>query len=72
MSPSPDGLAILFDEALVVDPQVVTNDKTFTGATHRLWLLPLFGTLEERFAGEPIALPPAELEISGRQPIWLP
>lgn len=67
---SPDGLAILFDEALADESQ--TLDDNFTGATHRLWLLPLFSTSEERLAGEPIPLPPTELEIAGRNPVWLP
>jgi hypothetical protein len=40
--------------------------------THRLWLLPLYSTLDERIAGEPMALSPTQLEISGRQPTWLP
>lgn len=67
---SPDGLAILFDEALANDAQAVNN--SFDGPTHRLWLLPLFSTLEERLAGEPIPLPPTKLEIAGRNPTWLP
>jgi hypothetical protein len=75
VSLSPDGLAVLFDEALASGPQKVSNSKVvndFSGATHRLWLLPLFGTLEERLKGEPVSLPPTELEIAGRQPMWLP
>ncbi len=75
VSLSPDGLAVLFDEVLASDTQKASSGKAapaFTGATHRLWLLPLFGTLEERLKGEPISLPPTELEIAGRQPMWLP
>lgn len=72
VSLSPDGLAILFDEALVSDAQVNTSSESFEGPTHRLWLLPLFDTLESRINGEPTALPPTELEIAGRQPVWLP
>lgn len=70
VSLSPDGLAILFDEALVVEPSVA--DEDFSGPTARLWLLPLFNTAKERLSDEPAALPPAELELIGRQPIWLP
>lgn len=72
MSTSPDGLAILFDEALASEAQQPAAAGTLSGPTHRLWLLPLFGTLEERLQGEPVALPPTELEITGRQPAWLP
>ncbi len=80
VSLSPDGLAILFDEVLASDAQKPASpSKTdtkagtdFSGATHRLWLLPLFSTLEERLKGEPISLPPTELETAGRQPMWLP
>lgn len=72
MSTSPDGLAILFDEALATEAQRAASTGDFSGPTNRLWLLPLFGTLEERLQGEPIALPPTELEIAGRQPAWLP
>ncbi|MEM6451629.1 MAG: hypothetical protein AAF703_15085 [Cyanobacteria bacterium P01_D01_bin.105] len=67
---SPDGLAILFDEALATEAQAI--DESFSGPTHRLWLLPLFSTLEERLAGAPIPLPPTELDTSGRNPKWLP
>ncbi|MGB3294303.1 MAG: hypothetical protein WBB01_15055 [Phormidesmis sp.] len=70
VSLSPDGLAILFDEALVIEPSVTDTD--FSGATARLWLLPLFSTVEERLSAQPAALVPAELELTGRQPIWLP
>ena len=69
---SPDGLAILFDEALVSDPQTENLKQTVDRPTHRLWLLPLFETLEERLSGNPVAMPPKELEISGRHPLWLP
>lgn len=72
VSLSPDGLAILFDEALTSDPKAAALDENFVGATHRLWLLPLFSTLDERVNNEPVALPPTELEISGRHPSWLP
>jgi len=75
VSLSPDGLAILFDEVLVNEPQRVSDSESspeYDGPTHRLWLLPLFSTLEERLAREPIALPPSELEIAGRHPAWLP
>ena len=72
VSLAPDGLAILFDEALVSDPQTEKLKQTVDRPTHRLWLLPLFETLEERLSGTPVALPPRELEISGRHPIWLP
>ncbi|MFK8182076.1 MAG: hypothetical protein AB8B99_01790 [Phormidesmis sp.] len=67
---SPDGLAILFDEALANETQAI--EESFEGPTHRLWLLPLFSTLEERLAGAPTPLPPSELEIAGRNPTWLP
>lgn len=67
---SPDGLAILFDEALSDEPQ--TLDDGSTSPTHRLWLLPLFSTSEERLAGDPVSLPPTELDIAGRSPTWLP
>lgn len=72
VSLSPDGLAILFDELLVSDAQVNASSESFEGPTHRLWLLPLFDTLESRINGEPTALSPTELEIAGRQPVWLP
>ena len=72
VSASPDGLAILFDEDLSGDPQAASMDKDFEGATHRLWLLPLFSTLDERLSGEPVPLSPTALEISGRHPVWLP
>ncbi len=67
---APDGLAILFDEVLTEDDQLVAS--SYTGPTHRLWLLPLFSTLEERQNGEPVSLPPTPLEVAGRHPIWLP
>ncbi|MGB7251474.1 MAG: hypothetical protein WBC73_21240 [Phormidesmis sp.] len=76
ISLSPDDLAILFDEALVSNSGALEKDddtdEASAGATHRLWLLPLFSTLDERLNGEPVALPPTELEISGRYPVWLP
>ena len=72
VSLSPDGLAILFDEALVSDPNAENLKETVDRPTHRLWLLPLFSTLEERLSGEPVAMPATELEISGRHPEWLP
>ena len=79
VSLSPDGLAILFDEMLVSDQQQndqdrqaeSSEDETLMEATHRLWLLPLFSTLEERLLDNPIPLPATELEIAGRQPMWL-
>ncbi|MEM6596557.1 MAG: hypothetical protein AAF635_00080 [Cyanobacteria bacterium P01_C01_bin.69] len=70
VSLSPDGLAILFDEVLVNDPGATADE--FEGATHRLWILPLFSTPEERLNEEPTPLPPAALEIAGHHPIWLP
>lgn len=72
VSLSPDGLAILFDEALVSDPNADNLKETVERPTHRLWLMPLFGNLEERLNGNPVALPPTDLEISGRHPEWLP
>lgn len=71
VSLSPDGLAILFDEALG-DPTAERQEEEVGSPTHRLWLLPLFSTLEERLEGDPVALAATELEISGRQPEWLP
>ena len=72
VSLSPDGLAILFDESLVSDPQAENLKETVDRPTHRLWLLPLFATPEERLSGSPVAIQPTELEISGRHPEWLP
>jgi hypothetical protein len=76
VSLSPDGLAVLFDEALPGNSQQVGSKEApktdLSGATHRLWLLPLFSTLEERLNEAPVSLPPTELEIAGRQPMWLP
>ncbi len=69
VSLSPDGLAVLFDENLVSDPR---SKASADEATDRLWLLPLFSTLEERLSGAPIPLPPTELELAGRHPAWLP
>ncbi|MEM8503568.1 MAG: hypothetical protein AAF716_10495 [Cyanobacteria bacterium P01_D01_bin.1] len=66
---APDGLAILFDEA-IAEEQPSTSD--YVEPTHRLWLLPLFSTLEERKDGTPVALTPTSLDIVGRHPIWLP
>ena len=70
VSLSPDGLAILFDEALLIEPSAA--GANFSGPTARLWLLPLFSTVEERLSAQPAALPPADLDLTGRQPIWLP
>ncbi len=70
VSPSPDGIAILFDETLVLDPQ--KTGSSFSGATDRLWLLPLFSTEAERMSEQPIPLPPTQLEVAGRHPLWLP
>ena len=72
VSLSPDDLAMLFDEALILDPQTTPAESNYNGPTHRLWLLPLFGTPEERLSRDPAALAPAELEIAGRHPTWLP
>ncbi|MEL7069916.1 MAG: hypothetical protein AAGN15_14855 [Cyanobacteria bacterium J06581_3] len=76
VSLSPDGLAMLFDEALVNDaqntPLATPLESDYDGPTHRLWLLPLFGTPEERLSRDPVALSPAELDIAGRHPAWLP
>ena len=76
VSLSPDGWAILFDEALASDSNAESPAENSKEAadrpTHRLWLLPLFNTLEERLSGEPIALPATELEIFGKHPEWLP
>ena len=75
VSVSPDGLAILFDETLMSDSSVATEDASQTAAqsaTHRLWLLPLFSTPEERLNEEPTPLVPTELNVAGRHPIWLP
>jgi hypothetical protein len=65
---APDGLAILFDEAITEE----AGPSDHTEPTHRLWLLPLFSTLEERRAGTPVSLAPTSLDIAGRHPIWLP
>lgn len=65
---APDGLAILFDEAITAEAS--TGDAV--ESTHRLWLLPLFSTLEERKEGTPVSLAPTPLDIVGRHPIWLP
>ncbi len=65
---APDGLAILFDEVITEE----ASSSDYTEPTHRLWLLPLFSTLEERRAGTPVSLAPTSLDIAGRHPIWLP
>lgn len=67
---APDGLAILFDEALSVDSDAISSG--YAGPTHRLWLLPLYSSEEARAQGEPSALPATELEIAGRNPVWMP
>ncbi|MGB3670351.1 MAG: hypothetical protein WA783_20135 [Phormidesmis sp.] len=72
VSLSPDGLAILFDEALINEAQTSSLPEDYKGPTSRLWLLPLFATLEERVLREPIPLLPTELDIAGRHPTWLP
>ncbi len=72
VSLSPDDLAILFDETLVNGSQSASLPENYEGPTSRLWLLPLFATLEERMRREPIPLLPTELDIAGRHPIWLP
>jgi len=72
VSPSPDDLSILFDEVLVNDPQASSTGAGFEGPTHRLWLLPLFGTQAERLKGDPVPLAPTELDIAGSHPMWLP
>lgn len=75
VSVSPDGLAILFDEMLANDSgtaAVEGLEKTTQGATHRLWLLPLFSTPEARLNEEPTPLVPTELNVAGRHPTWLP
>lgn len=72
VSPSPDGLAILFDEALPSALEAARSDENFTGATHRLWLLPLFSSIDERLKGDPVPLSPTALDLSGRHPVWLP
>ncbi|MEM6866952.1 MAG: hypothetical protein AAF528_01015 [Cyanobacteria bacterium P01_C01_bin.121] len=71
VSLAPDGLAILFDEMLVSSSGAAPTEN-FEGATHRLWLLPLFGTPEARLNEEPTPLVPTELNLAGRHPIWLP
>lgn len=71
VSLAPDSLAILFDETLATNSETAA-DTPVEKPTYRIWLLPLFSTLEERVSGEPIALPPTALEIAGRRPIWLP
>lgn len=72
VSLSPDGLAILFDEALVSEQNAENVIDTADRPTHRLWLLPLFRSLEARLDGDPTSLPATELEIFGRHPAWLP
>lgn len=77
VSLSPDSLAILFDEVLVSDAQAAemsgdVADGDSAVPTHRLWLLPLFSSPEDRLSGTPTALPPTQLEIAGRRPVWLP
>ena len=72
VSLSPDGLAMLFDEALVGDSNAKNSKDAAELPTHRLWLLPLFRSLEARQEGEPASLPATELEIFGRHPEWLP
>ena len=72
VSLSPDSLAILFDEALVREPEATALSSERSEPTHRLWLLPLFSTPEERLNSTPAPLSPAELDITGRQPTWLP
>ena len=70
---APDGLAILFDETLAEDEKIGDRETSqYDGPSHRLWLLPLFSTLEERRNGEPVSLPPTPLDIAGRHPLWLP
>lgn len=72
VSPAPDDLSILFDEALVNEPQPSSKETDFDGPTHRLWLLPLFSTQAERLKGDPVPLAPTELDIAGSHPVWLP
>ncbi|EDX85109.1 hypothetical protein S7335_2808 [Synechococcus sp. PCC 7335] len=70
---APDGLAILFDETLAEDDEISDSGTSqYDGPSHRLWLLPLFSTLEERRNGKPVSLPPTPLDIAGRHPLWLP
>ncbi len=71
VSLAPDGLAILFDETLV-EAQTSALPEDYEGPTSRLWLLPLFATLEDRVLREPTPLLPTELDIAGRHPTWLP
>ena len=75
MSLAPDGLAIIFDETLTTDTAItdgLRSDDGQTIATARLWLLPLFSTLEERIAKTPVRIEPQTLPFEGIHPQWLP
>lgn len=76
MSLAPDGLAVLFDEAVTVsEGSQSTGGATGEGravSSSRLWLLPLFATPEERLANQPSQLPPQQLPFTGLRPVWLP
>ncbi|NJK36452.1 MAG: hypothetical protein HC835_03590 [Oscillatoriales cyanobacterium RM2_1_1] len=74
MSLAPDGLALLFDQAVTATadvngfeeaPRTVGGDRINTS---RLWLLPLELTLNQ---GKP-QLQPEELPFPGYSPAWLP
>ncbi|MEO0457045.1 MAG: hypothetical protein AAF152_10775 [Cyanobacteria bacterium P01_A01_bin.114] len=78
MSIAPDGLAILFDETVAADGADSTERSAIRAddgraiAAGRLWLLPLFQTLEDRLAKTPSPVQPQSLPFSGLHPVWLP
>ncbi|NES95647.1 MAG: hypothetical protein F6K32_10520 [Desertifilum sp. SIO1I2] len=75
LSLSPDGIALLFDQAVTGEPQAQTvGPTTSTGQTivsSRLWLLALTDASEQT-PGLQILLQPEELPFRGVRPRWLP
>ncbi|MEO1400984.1 MAG: hypothetical protein AAFV72_06960 [Cyanobacteria bacterium J06635_1] len=78
MSISPDGLAILFDETVAADSANLDERSAIRAedgrviSAGRLWLLPLFKSLEDRLAKTPSPVQPQTLPFSGLHPVWLP
>ena len=74
MSLAPDGLALLFDEAMPsteADELAVLDDGIAIAAA-KLWLLPLYTTSDARLNKQPEPIEPQALPFAGINPTWIP
>ncbi|NEP63389.1 MAG: hypothetical protein F6K31_41900, partial [Symploca sp. SIO2G7] len=72
MSLAPDGLALLFDEAILDKNDSTVLDDGGAVTTAKLWLLPLYPTSADRLNKNPQSIEPQEFPFAGLSPMWIP